>query len=569
MSSAPQGSAAALASAADAYWRFLCHEFPLTAILAGEANDDPALFREAPEDHERRRASAARQLAALDALPVADLGPAERATHALLRHELGLVGTLHGAAAHLRPSLFPSGPAVWAAHFANTTTLADTPAAELYVERLATLPEQVRGLAACLAEGHARGHRYPRHALACAAGALRAAVAGPVEALPWCGPFTRSAVAARASVQRLAARAKQLLAVEIVPAYEALAARLEGPLAEGARESLACVDDLRGDELYRAAILKETSTALAPDEIHQLGRAEVQRLETEIRAVAAEAGYPGDVEGYRRRLAGPEFVCASGEALREQVEILAKRIDACIPLFFGRIPRITYGVQSMPEPMARRMPPAYAQAGPTDRSAPGICWVTCLPERFPSYLHLPLALHEAWPGHLMHIALMQESRGLPAFRRHGASRYTACVEGWALYCEALGVEMGLYRTPHQQYGRLESEIWRALRLVVDTGLHVHRWSRERAVEEMAAHMALPRPTIEAEVDRYIGWPAQALGYQLGGLAFRGARRRAEERLGERFDRRAFHDALLSAGAVSLPVLDQVVSDWAAAREATA
>jgi uncharacterized protein (DUF885 family) len=362
-------------------------------------------------------------------------------------------------------------------------------------------------------------------------------------------------------VRRLADRTRDLSRDELVPAFEAFAAFLEGPLAAGARATIACTDDPLGDSLYHALVLKETSSDLAPGGIHDLGLAEVQRLEQDIRAVAADAGHPGDVAAYRRRLAGAEFLAPTKEALREQVEVLSKRIDGLIPRFFGHLPRITYGVESMPEALAARMPPAYAQPNPADRSLPGIHWVTSLPQRFPTYMHVPLALHESWPGHLMHIALMQESDHLPAFRRHGALRYTAFVEGWALYCEALGVEMGLYVTPHQQYGRLESEMWRALRLVVDTGIHWNGWTRDRAVEYMAEHMALPRPTIEAEVDRYIAWPAQALAYQLGNLAFRAARRLAEQRLGDRFDRRAFHDCVMSAGAVSLPVLDLVVRDW--------
>ncbi len=161
----------------------------------------------------------------------------------------------------------------------------------------------------------------------------------------------------------------------------------------------------------------------------------------------------------------------------------------------------------------------------------------------------------------MHIALMQEADDLPAFRRHGALRYPACLEGWAIYCEGLGVDMGLYGTPHQHYGRLEMEMWRALRLVVDTGIHWHGWSRERAIEAMAQHLSMSRATIEAEVDRYICWPGQALVYQIGNLEYRRLRRCAEAGLGDRFTYRAFHDALLGAGAVSLEVLRDIIDEW--------
>jgi uncharacterized protein (DUF885 family) len=207
------------------------------------------------------------------------------------------------------------------------------------------------------------------------------------------------------------------------------------------------------------------------------------------------------------------------------------------------------------------VPGAYAQPNPADRSAPGIIWVSGIPAKCPSYLHVPLALHEGWPGHLMHIALMQEADSLPSFRRHGAIKYTAYVEGWALYCESLGVEMGLYETTHQHYGRVEMEQWRAVRLVVDTGIHWYGWSRETAIAYMAARLTLSRESIEGEVDRYAAMPAQALAYQIGNLKMRELRQHAQQTLGPRFKHRRFHEAVMCAGAVTLPVLEELIEDW--------
>jgi uncharacterized protein (DUF885 family) len=288
----------------------------------------------------------------------------------------------------------------------------------------------------------------------------------------------------------------------------------------------------------------------------------VARLEREIESVARDAGYGGNVPGYRAFLASDaQFVAPSRDALRESIEALCKRVDRRIPEFFGLIPRITYGVQSIPDAVSARMPPAYAQPSPADGSAAGIFWISGLPSKAPSYLHPALVVHEAWPGHLMHLALLNEQSELPAFRRYGAVKYTACVEGWALYCEVLGVELGVYTTPHEHYGRLEMQMWRAVRLVVDTGMHWHGWSREQAVAYMAERLSLSRETIEGEVDRYAALPAQALGYQIGGLKFGELRQRAEAQLGARFKHRDFHAAVMSAGAVTLPVLDDLVSDW--------
>jgi uncharacterized protein (DUF885 family) len=295
--------------------------------------------------------------------------------------------------------------------------------------------------------------------------------------------------------------------------------------------------------------------------VHTLGLAEVARIGAEIEAVAAEAGFAGRLADYRHFLAtDPQFIAPSADALRTSVEALCKRVDRRIPEFFGLIPRITYGVQSIPEAVSARMPPAYAQPSPADGSTAGIFWISGLPSKAPSYLHPAIVVHEAWPGHLMHLALLNEQTELPAFRRHGAVKYTACVEGWALYCETLGVEMGLYTTPHEHYGRLELELWRAVRLVVDTGIHVHGWSREQALAYMSERLTLSRDTLEGEVDRYAALPAQALGYQIGNLQLRRCAS-APSSTRRALPAPRFHTAVMSAGAVTLPVLDDLVSDW--------
>lgn len=546
---------------ADRYWAFLCHELPLTAALADEPTPEAALFRESPADHDRRRRKAGALLEEVRQARDEGLGGEDRATLALLRHELEGVLRLHEVDAHLRPSLFPNGPALLATHFANTAGVADAGSAERYADRLATLPGYLGDLEESLREGHRRGYRYPAVVLKRAAGSTRATMAAPVEAQPWTGPFRRSPAEGRDTVRRCADRVERLVLQELAPAFGAFADFLEGPLARGARETPGCGDDLRGRELYRALVRDFTTLDLAPEAAHDLGLAEMARLAAEVETVAKEAGFGGDLPGYRRFLGGDAFRAPSAEALREKAQVLCKRVDGRLPACFGRLPRMTYGVESIPAPLADRLPPAYAQANPADGTVAGFYRVTSLPDRLPTWLLPAVTLHEAWPGHLMHLALLQEAVHLPAFRRHGATRYAACLEGWALYCENLGEEMGLYEAPHDRYGRLEGEVWRALRLVVDTGIHWYGWSRDRAVEEMARHLSLPGPTIEAEVDRYIAWPAQALVYQLGSLKFRDLRRRAEARLGEAFRIRAFHDALMSAGAVTLPVLEDLVAAW--------
>jgi uncharacterized protein (DUF885 family) len=553
----------ALAELAERFWQFQRREFPLTALIAGQPNDDPVMFREAPADFDRRAREAGQMLAELAGISSASLPWPDRSTHRMLQRELEDLREAHATLSHFKPWLLPIGPEFNTIYFANLTQLPHAAAAERYVDRLATLPLYFEGVQACLRAGLVAGVRYPRAVLTAALPNLLGSITVDVEASAWLGPFKRSPAAAQPGLQREAERARGVIAHAILPALRALHTTLETEVLPAARESIACTDDPQGAACYAFwARHFSTNTALTPEAIHQLGLAEVARLEVEIASVAAQAGYANHLVGYRHFLASDaQFIAPSAEALREQMEVVSKRIDGLLPGFIGRLPRITYGVQTIPAAVSERMPPAYAQPNPADRSAGGIYWVSSLPHKCPSYLHVPLALHEGWPGHLMHMALMQEMTSLPAFRRANFNKYSACLEGWALYCETLGIEMGLYHTPHQHYGRLDMEMWRACRLVVDTGIHLKGWSRTQAIEYMLARLSLSRSTIEAEVDRYIAMPAQALAYQIGNLKFRELRSRAQARLGERFDVRAYHDQLMAAGPVTLPLLEELVDHW--------
>jgi uncharacterized protein (DUF885 family) len=555
-----------LAELAQQFWAFRCYEEPVLAIQAGERLADAALFRDGPHDYERRVNAAKAFLTQLNAIAESNLPSQDRATHQLLRRELEDIFAFNEVRAHERPVLFPFGPELNTVDFANTVALTTIEAAELYVERLCTIPAYFGDVIANLVDGHAFGLRYPRQVIASAVAAVGAHISGALDDLPWFSPFRRTVLVGK-DIERLAQATREMISKKLVPALQAYAAFLEGPLSIGARDSISCADCPDGDQFYRVLVRHFTTTEMTPSELHQLGKSEVARLTAEMQDVAAEAGFKDSLQRYRHFLASdPQFIAVSKESLRERFEILSKRIDLKIPSLFGRVPRITYGVQTIPEEIAALLPPAYAQVNPADGSGPGVHWVTSLPHKAPSFMHIPLALHEAWPGHLMHMALMQELTELPAFRRfggavNGAWRYAVCLEGWALYAESLGIEMGLYDTPHLHYGRLDMEMWRAVRLVVDTGIHAKGWGRGQALEYMTTNLALPRTTTEAELDRYIGMPAQALAYHVGNLKFRELRHRAEQRLGKRFDIRAFHDVLMSAGPVTLPVLEQLVEDY--------
>lgn len=543
------------------YWEFRLREFPTVSHDLGDRRYRREFFHESTEDHARRAAAAGRLLAQLESITLDALDGRDRDTHRLLVRELAGFREHFRFETHLRPFLFPEGPDTSVA-FALQRTVVGAPAdAEDYVARLATLPAYFDARAERLRVGVARGYRLPAVLQPRVRASVEGHLAAPNERSAWFQPFAPLPVAdtrfdaARRDLERLAER-------ELRPAYRRWLEFLSGDYSTQLRESVGLADDPEGEALYAFLAREYTTTDATPAEIHATGLDEVARIGSEMEAVAVRAGQPDGLAGLRRTLAtDPRFVARTKEELRERLEVLAKRIDRRIPEFFGRIPRMTYGIESIPEAQSAQLPPAYAQPSPPSGMSAGVFWVSGLPDRCPAQMHVPLTLHEAWPGHLMHIALLQEMDDLPAFRRYGMMGYTAYIEGWALYCEQLGHDLGLYGDPYAHYGQLEMELWRAVRLVVDTGLHVRGWSRDRAIAYMAEHLTLPRPTIEGEVDRYIGMPAQALAYKLGELRIRDLRARAMRSLGDRFDLRAFHDALCGAGPVTLGLLDEHVGRW--------
>lgn len=546
---------------AERYWKFECEEVPFAAFLAGEAGDTVQLFREAPADYARRAERAAMLRQELAAIDEASLTDGARSTYELLRFELDNVAEIVALRSHLRPWLLPVGPEFNTVFLAQQAIIDNPAAADLWVERVATLPAFLDDVAACLNAGLAQGMRYPRAVVGPASANVRRVASMAADTSPWLAVFDRSPVRALPAVQAARARALALVSDQLLPAFARYAELIEGPIADAARDTIACTDSPDGKKYYDFWVRRFTTTAMTAREVHEFGLSEVARLENEATAIAADAGF-ADAASYRAHLVGePKYILPDALALRERAEILCKRIDARIPNFFGRIPRVTYGVDSMTAELSVSMPPAYAQPAPSGGSVAGTFWITGLPERLPTYLLPAFTIHEAWPGHLMHIGLMAELDHLPAFQRHSAVKYTACIEGWALYCEQLGREFGIYTTPADHYGRLEGEMWRSCRLVVDTGIHALGWSRDDAIDYMAARLTLPRPTIEQEVDRYIALPGQALAYQIGGAKIVELRRRAEARLENRFSLRDFHDAVTTAGAVTLPILEGVVERW--------
>jgi uncharacterized protein (DUF885 family) len=313
--------------------------------------------------------------------------------------------------------------------------------------------------------------------------------------------------------------------------------------------------------MYAFSVRLHTTTNLTPGQIHRLGKRELVRIHKEIDVILRKARFEGTVQQYNEALRKDQSnFFMTGQDLLEGFKEILRRMDKKLAEFFGRLPQASYGFREIEEWRADAAPAAYYYAPPEDRSRPGYFYVnTFKPETRPKYMMEALAYHEAVPGHHLQVAIQQELTNLPKFRRHGG--YTAFVEGWALYAEFLSKEMGFYSEFLSDYGRLTAEAWRASRLVVDTGIHSLKWTRDQAIRFLKNNTASSEQDIVSEVDRYIAWPGQALAYKLGELKIRELRAKAEKRLKQLFDIRSFHDELLNDGALPLDILQAKMDRW--------
>jgi uncharacterized protein (DUF885 family) len=321
-----------------------------------------------------------------------------------------------------------------------------------------------------------------------------------------------------------------------------------------------------GAKYYAFRVREETTTSLTAEQIHQIGLNEVARIRAEMVEVASQAGYPSREAFIQHLRTDPQYYAKTPEELMEKVARVTKIIDGKMPSLFGRLPRLPYGIKEIPAETAEGTTTAYYNQGSPEIGISGTYFVNTSKLNQRPFWEIPaLSVHEGVPGHHNQIALQQELP-LSDFRKYGAF-FTAFTEGWGLYSERLGIEMGLYDTPAKDMGRLSYEMWRACRLVVDTGIHAKGWSKQQAIDFMTDNSALSAANIEAEVNRYISWPGQALAYKLGELKIRELRTMATKELGPKFNLAAFHDAVLGQGSVPLDVLEQQIKDWVAAEKA--
>jgi uncharacterized protein (DUF885 family) len=380
-------------------------------------------------------------------------------------------------------------------------------------------------------------------------------------------PFEQFPASVNGSEQkRLVVAAADAIRGSVVPAYQALLRFLKTEYEPGSRDSIAAADFPEGAAFYRERILYFTTLELLPEAIHHTGQREVSRIRADMEAVVRKTGFKGDFSEFIAYLrTDPRFYVTTPKALLEKTALVLKRMDGELPRLFKTLPRLSYGIREIPTFNAPGNTAAYYQPGSGDGTVAGTYYVNTydLASR-PLYEIEALSLHEAVPGHHLQIALQQELGDLPNFRRFAG--FTSFVEGWALYSERLGLEVGFYQDLYSDFGRLSYEMWRACRLVVDTGMHALGWTRQQAIDFMAANTSSTILHITNEVDRYIAWPGQALAYKIGELKIRELRAMAEQELGAKFDLREFHDVVLLGGAVPLDVLEKSVREWVAGRK---
>jgi uncharacterized protein (DUF885 family) len=435
---------------------------------------------------------------------------------------------------------------------------------EDYTARLEAFLEYTRQHIGLMRTGIREGYVQPAVTLAGVDAALVPHIVDDPEQSLLYRPFTAfPATVPEAERARLAAAGRRAIQGAVVPAYREFLAFLRDEYVPAGRAEPGAAALPDGRAFYRQRVRQFTTLELTPEEVHATGVAEVARIRAEMEAVIRRVGFDGDFAAFLEFLrTDPRFYAETPEALLQEVALVLKRMDGELPRLFGRLPRMPYGLREVPAYSAPRTTTAYYTGPAGDGTRAGFYWVNTydLPSR-PLYEVEALSLHEAVPGHHLQIALQQELEGLPNFRRFAG--FTVFSEGWALYAERLGLEVGFYQDPYSDFGRLTYEMWRACRLVVDTGLHYFGWSRQQAIDFMAANTALALHNVTTEVDRYISWPGQALAYKIGELRIRELRARAEAELGAAFDLRAFHDVVLGSGAVPLDVLERNVAAWIA------
>ena len=551
--------AALLRAVLDEAWEFDLRENPLFATSVGEHAYNNRLPSNTREDLERRAASRRQRLERLAAIDRAALNNADRVSYDMFERDVRDWLSEFAFGAYEMPVTSETGFHTGLAALPRTMPFRTVRDYENYIARLRAMPAYFEQQIEHMRAGLARGFSQPAVVLPGLILTIEAHVVDDPAQSVFVTPFERfppSIIEDEHS--RLRAEGRAAIMEAAVPAYRAFLTFMREEYLPGTRETLGASELPDGRAYYEYLVRHFTTVDITPEEVHEIGLREVARIRGEMQAIIEGVGFDGSFADFLEFLrTDPQFYVETPDDLLKEASFIAKRMDAMLPSLFGRLPRQPYGVAPVPAHLAPNYTAGRYVGSPPSSSRPGYYWVnTYALESRPLYTLPALTLHEAVPGHHLQRALSDELEDLPSFRRYGY--INAFGEGWGLYSEWLGIEAGIYRTPYENFGRLTYEMWRAARLVVDTGIHAMGWTRQQVLDYLGSNTALSLHEIQTETDRYISWPGQALAYKMGELKIRELRAEAEERLGTRFDVRAFHDVVLANGSVPLSVLEDQV-----------
>ena len=447
---------------------------------------------------------------------------------------------------------------------AETLRLASVQDYEDWLARMAQIDTVIEQTMERMEEGRATGYMPPKILMERIPAQISSQLVEDAEQSPFYKAFAALPDSMEAGERdRLQQLAKNIIDESVVPAYREFSNYFNDVYLPASRDSIGASALPNGEAFYEYRTRVYTTTQMTPDEIHRLGLNEVKRIRDEMQRVIDELAFEGSFQDFLEFLrTDPQFYYETPEELFEGYLAISKRIDPELVQLFGKLPRMPYGLRAIPDNIAPDTTTAYYSGPAADGSRPGYYYVNLYrPEVRPKYEMEVLSIHEAVPGHHLQIALQQELENMPNFRKY--SGFTAFAEGWGLYSESLGYEMGFYKDPYSHFGALTYDMWRAVRLVVDTGMHYKGWTRQQAIDFFKDNAAKTEQDIVNEIDRYISWPGQALAYKIGQLKMLEIRRKAEQALGDDFDVRAFHDALLGGGALPLEILETRMNRWLA------
>jgi uncharacterized protein (DUF885 family) len=502
----------------------------------------------------------------LQQVNVAELSAQNQINHAILLYRLANQIDEYQFNAHLTPLTSESGFHTSVAMLLQGSVLRQAEDYENYLKKLATVPDYMQQQTDWMRQGLLTGITQPRAVLAGFEQSISSYITIDAPASVFYKPFiTKPESINDADWQQLQQRAQRVILTEVNPAYQAYYNFMLQDYIPAARTTIAASDLPDGAAFYQNRLAHYTTLDLTPLQVHNTGLSEVKRIRAEMQTIIDGLEFTGSFADFIQFLrTDPQFYPQTEQELMRYAAWLSKQADAQLPRLFKTLPRTPYGVVPVPAEIAPKYTTGRYSGASRDDQA-GFYWVnTYALNRRPLYEMPALTLHEAVPGHHLQISLAREQASLPDYRR---SFYTSAFgEGWGLYAEYLGLEMGFYDDPYANFGRLTYEMWRAARLVVDTGMHSMGWSRQQAIDFLAQNTALSMHNVTTEIDRYISWPAQALSYKLGELTIRRLRLDAEQKLGDKFDIRIFHDVVLSNGSVPLAVLEQQVAAYIAAQQ---